>query len=145
MYQGNNAAARAEVQELVKGARNDGEQRAAFLNVAIVDLEGGHTDRALAQLRSGYAVAERGKDVPAMVQDATFMGDVELEAGRADQALRHYRQINVARVLAGTLVGRDFGIAWQSRWSLHILTGQDFRYDEHAWLEYLTGPNKPLG
>src|SRR5438876_801287 len=53
MYQGNNAAARAEVQELVKGARNDGEQRAAFLNVAIVDLEGGPTDRALAQLRSG--------------------------------------------------------------------------------------------
>src|SRR5205085_10648828 len=72
----------------------------------------------------------------------TEQKDVRIAAA---EALRHYRQINVARVLAGTLVGRDFGIAWQSRWSLRLLTGRDFRYDEHAWLEYLTGPNKPLG
>ena len=48
----------------------------------------------------------------------TEQKDVRIAAA---EALRHYRQINVARVLAGTLVGRDFGIAWQSRWSLRIL------------------------
>jgi len=62
----------------------------------------------------------------------------------ASEALRHYRTIGVARVLAGTVGGRDFGVAWQSRWSLRILTGRDYRYDERAWLEYLTGPGKPL-
>jgi hypothetical protein len=63
----------------------------------------------------------------------------------AAEALRHYRDLGVARVLAGTLSGRDFSIAWQSRWSLCILTGHDHGYDEGKWLEYLTGPTKPLG
>jgi hypothetical protein len=63
----------------------------------------------------------------------------------ASEALRHYRNIEVARVLAGTLHGRDFGIAWQSRWSLKILTGRDYHYDEQEWLNYLTGADKPLG
>src|SRR5205085_9778257 len=63
----------------------------------------------------------------------------------AAEALRHYRQIGVARVLAATLGARDFSIAWQSRWSLRILTGADYKYDERAWLTYLTGPTKPLG
>jgi hypothetical protein len=63
----------------------------------------------------------------------------------ASEALRHYRNLDVARVLAGTIGGRDFSIAWQSRWSLRILTGRDLGYDERAWLEFLAGPDKPLG
>jgi hypothetical protein len=63
----------------------------------------------------------------------------------AAEALRHYRTMGVARVLAASLSGRDFGLAWQSRWSLKILTGKDLGYDESAWLGYLTGPEKPLG
>lgn len=63
----------------------------------------------------------------------------------ASEALRHYRNPDVARVLVGTVGGRDFSIAWQSRWSLKILTGNDYGYDERKWLEYIAGPNKPLG
>jgi len=63
----------------------------------------------------------------------------------ASEALRHYRNLDVARVLAGTVGGRDFSIAWQSRWSLRILTGRDLGYSESGWLEYLAGPDKPLG
>ena len=63
----------------------------------------------------------------------------------ASEALRHYRNLDVARVLVGTVGGRDFSIAWQSRWSLIILTGRDLGYDEHKWLEFLAGPEKPLG
>jgi hypothetical protein len=48
-------------------------------------------------------------------------------------------------VLAAALSGRDFGLAWQSRWSLKIITNRDYRYDEHAWLEYFAGPEKPFG
>jgi hypothetical protein len=63
----------------------------------------------------------------------------------AAEALRHYKSMGVGRVLAGALTSRDFGIAWQARWSLRILTSHDYRYDERAWLEFLTGPQKPLG
>jgi hypothetical protein len=63
----------------------------------------------------------------------------------ASEALRHYRNLDIARVLAGTVGGRDFSIAWQSRWSLIILTGRDLGYSESGWLEYLAGPDKPLG
>lgn len=63
----------------------------------------------------------------------------------AAEALRHYRDLGVARVLAGALSGRDFSIAWQSRRSLAIMTGADHGYDERRWLEFLTGPESPLG
>ena len=63
----------------------------------------------------------------------------------ASEALRHYRNPGVARVLVGTVGGRDFSIAWQSRWTLTILTGRDLGYNEQAWLEFINGPGKPLG
>lgn len=63
----------------------------------------------------------------------------------AAEALKHYQQLDVARALAARLNERDFGVAWQSRRSLRRLTGRDHGYDESAWLEYLTGPDKPFG
>jgi hypothetical protein len=63
----------------------------------------------------------------------------------AADALRHYRTLEVARTLASQLNGREFGVAWQSRRSLVKLTGKDLSYDEAAWLQYLTGPDKPFG
>ena len=63
----------------------------------------------------------------------------------AAEALRHYRNAGVARVLIGTVQGRDFSLAWQSRWSLKMITGRDFGYDERKWLDYLTSDAKTLG
>jgi len=63
----------------------------------------------------------------------------------AADALRQYRKLDVARILVGYLSEQDFGVAWQSRQSLITLTGQDLRYDQSAWLNYLVGPSKPLG
>jgi HEAT repeat protein len=60
-------------------------------------------------------------------------------------ALKHYPTLDVARTLVTTLDNREFGVAWQARQSLRNLTKQDFHYNEAAWLEYLTGPTKPLG
>lgn len=61
------------------------------------------------------------------------------------EALQHYRSLEVARALTNNLAGRDFGVAWQSRKTLILLTGHDLQYDEAAWLAYLTGPEKPFG
>jgi hypothetical protein len=63
----------------------------------------------------------------------------------AAEALQHYKQIDVARQLVPLLNQKDFGIAWQAHRSLKIMTGKDLAYDESAWLQYITGPSKPLG
>jgi len=67
----------------------------------------------------------------------------DLRIAAAD-ALRHYRDMGVARSLVNVLNGKDFGVAWQARHSLRTLTGNDHHYDERAWLTYLTQPN-PFG
>lgn len=77
----------------------------------------------------------------AVIENTTETKNVRIAAA---EALRNYREVKVARVLAGTLSGRDFGLAWQSRWSLRILTGKDFGYDETAWLNYLTSAGRPF-
>lgn len=63
----------------------------------------------------------------------------------AADALKYYKSLEVARGLASMLGERDFGIAWQSHRSLRDMTGKDLKYDEGAWLTFLTGPEKPLG
>ena len=63
----------------------------------------------------------------------------------AAEALQHYKKLDVARVLVGLLSDREFGLAWQAKNSLTRLTGKDLGYDDKAWLNYLTGAEKPLG
>lgn len=60
-------------------------------------------------------------------------------------ALKHYRTIEVARALIGLLNGRDFSVAWQAHRSLVVITGTDHRFDEAAWLQYLTTSERPFG
>jgi hypothetical protein len=60
-------------------------------------------------------------------------------------ALRHYKSLEVARALIPRLGEGDFGVAWKARRSLRAITGKDLRYDEAAWLAYITGPDKPFG
>jgi hypothetical protein len=63
----------------------------------------------------------------------------------AAEALKHYKQLDVARALVARLNERDFGVAWQARRSLRRLTQTDLGYNEGAWLQYFTGPDKPFG
>lgn len=70
--------------------------------------------------------------------------NVDVRVACAD-ALRMYRTAEVAQALVRALRDRNFGIAWQARKSLQLMTGKDFRYDTAAWLTYLSGTNKPFG
>ena len=76
-----------------------------------------------------------------LVDSAPEPRDVRIAAA---DALRHYRQLDVARTLVNTLNGRDFSVAWQARKSLTRMTGSDYAYDETAWLNYLTGPDRAI-
>ena len=58
----------------------------------------------------------------------------------AADALKHYRTLAVARGLEGALVDRHFDVSWQARTSLRYLYNRDFKYDQAAWLAFLSGP-----
>lgn len=78
----------------------------------------------------------------AKVNDANENRDVRIWSA---DALRNYRTLEVARTLANQLTSREFGVAWQAHESLMTITGTNLGYDETAWLNYFTGPNKPFG
>ncbi|MGN6504012.1 MAG: HEAT repeat domain-containing protein, partial [Tepidisphaeraceae bacterium] len=63
----------------------------------------------------------------------------------AADALRNCKSLEVARALVNVLNDRDFALSWQSRQSLRAMTGGDMHYDQTAWLDYITGPQNPLG
>jgi hypothetical protein len=74
--------------------------------------------------------------------DAEEAIDVRIAAA---DALRHYRNAQTAQALVRVLRDRSFGVSWQARQSLLLMTGQDFRYDPAAWLTYLAGTESPFG
>jgi HEAT repeat protein len=94
--------------------------------------------KALANIPDNNAIPALAK----AVADPSENKDVRVWAA---DALKNYRTLDAARALAGQLDGREFAVAWQSHNSLILLTGRDLRYDPNAWLQYLTGPDKPFG
>jgi hypothetical protein len=101
---------------------------------ALVRLEAA---KALTNIPSEKAVPELIR----VVRNPQEEQDVRIAAA---QALRHYKRLDVARVLVAHLQDRRFGISWQARQSLRNITGADYRYDESAWLNYLTSDQSQL-
>jgi tetratricopeptide (TPR) repeat protein len=92
MFQGKYDASRAEARKLYAGARNDGEKRGAMFQVTVTYAEQGKLDQALAELDTQYALGKKINDAAAMSGDATFMGNVLLEAGKPADALKRFEQ-----------------------------------------------------
>jgi hypothetical protein len=59
-------------------------------------------------------------------------------------ALRNFRTLDVARALTSVMLDRDFAVSWQARQSLILMTGRDYRYDEGAWLDYMSKAATPF-
>ena len=92
MYSGRHAEARKEAERLRKAARDDRERRTALLTSAIVWADEGKTAGALDALAERQRVARRTGDSLAMADDLELMGDVLVEAGRADEARNRFRE-----------------------------------------------------
>ncbi|MDQ3224724.1 MAG: hypothetical protein M3Q75_14825 [Gemmatimonadota bacterium] len=90
MFQGKHDAARAEAWKAYEAARNDGDRRGALFATALTYADEGKFEQAVAELKKEYAVAEKINDAAAMSADATAMGDVLLEAGKPEEALKQY-------------------------------------------------------
>lgn len=56
-------------------------------------------------------------------------------------ALGNYKGRQVIRALMEGLVDDNFSVNYRSRQSLVKITGQDFGYDDHAWLQWLATTN----
>jgi hypothetical protein len=83
--------------------------------------------------------------VPALEKIATSPSENRDLRIAAIDALKHYKTMQIARTLIGVVNERDLAVAWQARRSLKAMTGKDLYYDENAWLQYISGPAKPLG
>lgn len=79
-------AARAALARLERSARTTGERRLALFWTAASYLHEDAHDKALATLKQMHEVAEKEGDQAAMSGDLNLMGNVLLEAGRADEA-----------------------------------------------------------
>jgi tetratricopeptide (TPR) repeat protein len=89
---GRPADARNTFAKIAAVARNTGERRLAHFWTAASYVHEGSTDKALAELKAEYALAEAEGDAASMSGDLTQMGDVLREAGRFDEALARYAE-----------------------------------------------------
>ncbi len=92
MFQGKHAQAITEAQKLFDAARDDGDRRAALLRQTVIYVDEGKTDLALKQMEKQYAMAATIGDTATMSGDAVSLGDILVEAGKADQAAKRYQQ-----------------------------------------------------
>jgi hypothetical protein len=117
----------------IAGLQSDDEQIRLECAKALANVPDPKAIPSLLQCLTGTRLvfSPDGRDVA--VQESK---DVRIAAA---DALRQYRnQTDVERSLIEYLSSPDFAVAWQCRQSLIALTGQDLKYDEAAWLKYIT-------
>ena len=96
-------------------------------------------DRDLIRLEAADALGNI-PDPEAVGSLVAHLGNVEPSADvriACAEALRNYHAHEAMQALIDQLNDPDFAVAWQSRQSLELLTGQDFRYDAKAWESFL--------
>ena len=84
--------ARTAFAKIATVARTTGEKRTARFWAAASYVHEGATDKAIAELQAGYALAEANGDAGTMSGDLTQMGDILREAGRPADALAKYEE-----------------------------------------------------
>jgi tetratricopeptide (TPR) repeat protein len=84
--------ARTAFAKVAAVARTTGERRTAHFWTSAAYVHEGATDKALDELRAGYALAQAEQDGGSMSGDLTQMGDVLREAGRPAEAIAKYEE-----------------------------------------------------
>lgn len=90
MFAGKHEAAIAEAQTYFNAARDDAERRTALLTQALIYVDQGATETALRTMNREYEVARAAGDTANMSADDVAMGDILLNAVRADDAREKY-------------------------------------------------------
>ncbi len=92
LYAGKPADAIAELAEIDKKARTDGERRTGLFALTVVYLDGGEFAKALATVDRMDAIARKNKDVPAIAFDHGLKGNILLEMGKPDPAKAEFEK-----------------------------------------------------
>ncbi len=92
LYLGKPDQAAAELQNIDKKARTDGERRTGLFALTIVHVDGGRMATALEDVDKQYALGEKTNDVPAMAFDAQLKGNILLEMGKPDPAVAEFER-----------------------------------------------------
>jgi tetratricopeptide (TPR) repeat protein len=92
LYLGKPDEAAAELENITKKARNDGERRTAMFALTVVHLDNGKTGKALEEVDKQYALGEKTNDVPAMAFDRGLKGNILLDTGKPDQAKAEFER-----------------------------------------------------
>ena len=91
-YMGKPDEAAAELQKITDKARSDGDRRTALFGLTVVDADGGHLDKALAEVDKQYALGEKTNDVAAMTGDLQLKGTILVEMGKYDEAKAQFER-----------------------------------------------------
>jgi tetratricopeptide (TPR) repeat protein len=92
LYLGKPDQAAAELANIAKKARTDGERRTGMFALTVVHLDGGKLSNALADVDEQYVLGEKTNDVPAMAFDRGLKGNILLEMGKPDQARAEFER-----------------------------------------------------
>jgi tetratricopeptide (TPR) repeat protein len=92
MLQGKPDAAAATMDELYQRARDDADRRTALFVKSIILTDADRTDAAVREIEREYALDARLADTANMSGDAQLIGNILLNAGRAEQAGTQFRQ-----------------------------------------------------
>ena len=92
LYLGKPDQAIAELQNIDKKARNDGERRTGLFALTVVHVDGGKLAKALDDVDKQSALGEKTNDVPAMAFDRQLKGNILLEMGRSDAAVAEFEK-----------------------------------------------------
>jgi tetratricopeptide (TPR) repeat protein len=92
MFMGQGEQARQAFARLSAIARNDGEKRLALFWTAMSYLHEGAPDKAVAEIEKEAAIAKATNDKATLSGDWNQIGDILLEAGKADAALARYKE-----------------------------------------------------
>jgi tetratricopeptide (TPR) repeat protein len=105
MYQGKPDEAAAELDNITRKARTDGERRTALFALTVLHVDGGKMDKALADVDKQSALGEKTKDVPAMAGDLNLKGNILLEMGKAAEARAAFE--NALKTIEGSSLSAE--------------------------------------
>ncbi len=90
LYQGKPDQALAEIANIARKARTDGERRTGMFAANVVHIDNGKLAKALEDAQKQYTLGEKTNDVGAMAFDKGLMGTILLEMGKPDRAKAEY-------------------------------------------------------
>jgi tetratricopeptide (TPR) repeat protein len=89
-YQGKYQQAHEILGTALDLARTDAERRGALFAKTVVYLDEGNPKLALKEVEKQYDLGKNSNDAPAMAGDLVLQGNIILEAGKPDEALKNY-------------------------------------------------------